>query len=80
MNQHNDTQTKVKVPPYNTGKLVIGSQYIHYEPVKMSEEDEFWQGVLLNRPAFTTGATKRFWLFYSTVMCLLVLAVSGVAK
>jgi len=80
MNQHNDTQAKVKVPPYNTGKLVIGGQYIHYEPVKMSDEDEFWQGVLLNRPSFVTGETKRFWLIYSLFACLLVVLIVGGTK
>lgn len=80
MNQHNDTQTKVKVPPYNTGKLVIGSQYVHYDPVKLSEEDEFWQGVLLNRPSFMTGADKRFWLGYSIVMCMLVVLIMGATR
>ena len=75
-----DTQTKVKVPPYNTGKLVIGGQYIRYKPAKLSEEDEFWQGVLLNSPSFMTGATKRFWLVYSLVACTLVAFAYEVAR
>jgi len=74
-----DTQTNVKTPPYNTGKLVIGKHYIRYSPAKMSEEDEFWQGVLLNRPSFMTGDAKRFWLGYAIVMCMLVVALAGVA-
>lgn len=75
-----DTQTEVKLPPYNTGKLVIGKYYQRYQPAKLSDEDEFWQGVLLEQPTFMTGATKRFWLGYSIVMCMLVVLIMGATR
>jgi hypothetical protein len=80
MNDYNDTQMNVKHPPYNTGKVVIGKYHERYEPCKVSDEDEFWQGVLLNRPSFMTGDTKRFWLGYAIVMCMLVVLFMGALK
>ena len=75
-----DTQTNVKHPPYNTGKVVIGKYHERYEPCKVSDEDEFWQGVLLNRPSFMRGSDKRFWLGYAIVMCMLVVLIAGAVK
>lgn len=77
---HNQLKDDGKVPPYNTGKVVIGKYHERYEPCKVSAEDEFWQGVLLNRPSFMRGSAKRFWLVYSLVMCMVVLFGVGVSR
>ena len=77
---HNQLKDDGKTPPYNTGKVVIGKYHERYEPVRMSEEDEFWQGVLINRPSFMRGSEKRFWLVYSLVVCMVAVLIMGVSR
>mgnify|MGYP003348035874 FL=1 len=80
INLHNQLKDDGKTPPYNTGKVVIGKYHERYEPVRMSEEDEFWQGVLINRPSFMRGSEKRFWLVYSLVMCMVAVLIMGATR
>ena len=61
------------VTPVNTGKVLIGRDYIPRKPHYATEAELFWQGVLLNRtqvrPSVSTSVRRlrsvlralRFW-------------------
>ena len=61
------------VTPINTGKILIGRDYIPRKPHYATEAELFWQGVLLNRtqvrPSVSTSVRRlrnvlralRFW-------------------
>ena len=61
------------VYPINTGKVLIGRDYIPRKPHYATEAELFWQGVLLNRtqvrPSVSTSVRRilnltralRFW-------------------
>ena len=61
------------VTPVNTGKVLIGRDYIPTKPHYATEAELFWQGVLLNRtqvrPSVSTSVRRlcnvlralRFW-------------------
>ena len=61
------------VTPINTGKVLIGRDYIPTKPHYTTEAELFWQGVLLNRtqvrPSVSTSVKRllnltralRFW-------------------
>ena len=61
------------VTPVNTGKVLIGRDYIPRKPHYATEAELFWQGVLLNRtqvrPSVSTSVKRllnltralRFW-------------------
>lgn len=61
------------VYPINTGKVLIGREYIPRKPHYATEAELFWQGVLLNRtqvrPSVSTSVKRilnltralRFW-------------------
>ena len=61
------------VYPVNTGKVLIGRDYIPRKPHYATEAELFWQGVLLNRtqvrPSVSTSVRRlcnvlralRFW-------------------
>jgi len=81
MNEYNAMKQTVKQPPYNTGKVVIG---IAYEPKPRnsharSHEEEFWQVILTSKPLHESIHAKWFWIAYATIMCVLVVALVGVA-
>ena len=50
--------------PVNTGKVLIGRDYIPRKPHYCTEAELFWQGVLLNRTQVRPSVSTSVSLFY----------------
>ena len=73
MSTENMTGVARGVTPINTGKVLIGRDYIPRKPQYATEAELFWQGVLLGRefvrPSISTSVKRlrsvfnalRFW-------------------
>ena len=73
MSTENMTGVARGVTPINTGKVLIGRDYIPRKPQYATEAELFWQGVLLGResvrPSLSTSVKRlrsvfnalRFW-------------------
>lgn len=67
-------------PPYNTGKVMIGSLW-QPPPHKMTPEEEFIQGVLLGYPLpfFNLRRTTRVLLYTALFLLFLSVSLKGVS-
>ena len=62
-----------KIVPYNTGKLLIGQHYTPHKPMKMSAEDEFWQGVLLGDHGYRKRRNAQAMLYAVVLVAMFAL-------
>lgn len=59
--------------PYNTGKVLIGKYHERYEPARMSEEDEFWQSVLLGDHGYRKRRNAQAMLYAVVLVAMFAL-------
>jgi len=76
----NTVKHPVKHPPYNTGKVVIGSLY---EPKERNSptptyEEEFWQIVLTSKPLSESVHANKFRIAYVLITCMVVALLAWV--
>jgi hypothetical protein len=74
----NTVKQPVKHPPYNTGKVVIGSLYTTRQLWSLSDEEIFWQAILTSKPLSESVHAKDVRLACVIVICMVALLVWAV--